>query len=341
MSLAALLLLYAGLAGWGVDWALSRWRRLHQIPRIALSMWHATALGSLTAVVAALLMLAHDVWEHGLAWLLHADKARIHDLYAGQSEVPALWNGTIALLMLIVSAFTVLLVRGVLHIRREALAHQLLARTELAGAVLAHEPSVGLVDHPVPAIYCVAGTRASTQILVTRGAMVALSRPQLDAAIEHERAHIRGHHHAMIVLADSLRRLTRPFGFLRHYPDAIGYLIELAADDAAARRHGRLTVATALLEMCAAIPAEASSTLSWIGSDPAARIKRLAGSPPAARGCVNLSLLVAATFALAAMPLAATIGPALTLIGTQHQSLSIDSDQPPQRASSDAFVHHE
>lgn len=342
MGLAVTLLLYAAVAGWGLDWLLARWRMLGHFPRTSLYTWHATALGTLTAIITALLILAHDVWEHGLAWLMHADKALIHDVYAGPQEVPAAWNLAFVALLGLLGLLCVLLVRAATHARNQARAHQVLATLSLRGEQPIRESRIGLVDHQAPAIYCVAGRKASARILVTRGAMDRLTQAQLGAAIEHEEAHLRSHHHAMVVLADSLRRLMRPLGLLHNYPIGVRELIELAADDAAARHHGRLTVAAALLEMCSPLDHSASSTLSWTGADAGRRIKRLAEKPSCHRyGRSKLALLVLAAVSLAGLPVATALTPAIRLVGSQHESTVVEDLAPSSTQPSPVFVHHE
>lgn len=345
MRLEVALLLYAGSAGWGLDWLLVRWRTPGRFPRAALYAWHANAFGTLTAIVAALLILAHDAWEHGLAWMLHADKALIHDAYAGPQEVPPAWNFALIAVLALVASLSAHLVRAVGRGREEARAHQLLATSSPRAEAPGRASRIGLVDHQDAAIYCVAGRKATTRILVTSGAMDRLTRDQLGAAIAHEEAHLRGHHHAMVVVADSLRRLMRPLGLLHNYPAAVRELIELAADDAAVRRHGRLTVAAALLEMCSppAPPAlPVSSGLSSTGADPSLRIRRLV-EPPSRNRCgrLKVALLVVAAVSLGGLPLATAVTPAARLVGSQHQPAPDDGRTPSSPRPAAGFAHHE
>lgn len=345
MRLEVTLLLYAGTAGWGLDWLLARWRSLGRFPRASLYAWHANALGTLTAIVAALLILAHDAWEHVLAWMLHADKALIHDAYAGPQEVPAAWNLALIALLALLGSLCAHLVRAVGHARKEARAHQLLATTSAQAEPPGCTSRIGLVDHQEAAIYCVAGSKATARILVTSGAMNRLTRDQLGAAIAHEEAHLRGHHHAMVVVADSLRRLMRPLGLLHNFPAAVRELIELAADDAAARRHGRLAVAAALLEMSSPLlPPDQPVPLglSWTGADASRRIRRLAAPPSRNRcGRLKVALLAVAAVSLGGLPLATAVTPAARLVGSQHQSTSHEGRTPSTPKPSTDFVHHE
>lgn len=93
------LFVYAGLLGWVGDTVLARSSWPSAAPRLALWLWHATAAGVLLAVGWALVLLAHDVMEHGFAWLFRADKTLVHLAYAPQTEVPSYWNATIVVLL--------------------------------------------------------------------------------------------------------------------------------------------------------------------------------------------------------------------------------------------------
>jgi len=115
-----------------------------------------------------------------------------------------------------------------------------------------------IVDSDVPAIYCLAG-RPHT-IVVTSGARDVLPNELLRAALAHEHAHLAGHHHLVLVLARALSRAFPVVGFFDLAAAETARLVEVLADDTAARRHGRRTVAEALLRLaCGRIPARRSA----------------------------------------------------------------------------------
>ena len=95
--------------------------------------------------------------------------------------------------------------------------------------------------------------------------------------LAHERAHLSGRHHLMLRLAAALERTFLGVRFFAVAAEQVAYLVEVAADDAAARRAPRLTVAAALLAVAAAgVPA---GTLGAGGSAVARRIERLIDPP--------------------------------------------------------------
>lgn len=341
MRLALYLLTYAAAVGLVAEALLIRWSYLSRSPRVALWLWHASAMGVLTSVFAALLVLAHDVWEHTLAWVLHADKRRLHDLYAGPGEVDQAWNSSVVLLAVILGIFVYLSFGSVRYVRRLARAQQCLATSRLLRSSDSAIPALGLIPHQTPAIYCVAGRKAAPRILVTTGAVETLTAQQLDAALEHERAHLRRHHHAMTLFADVVHRLTRWFGLFRHYPEAVRDLIEMAADDEAAHKYGRQTVAAALLEMSTTPGMVTEPVLRWTGADTAGRIRRLIRSPQPGTGRVPSVLLCFTAFAVAVLPVGTTIGPATALAGSAHDTVITTYEQQAGQPGRTKFKHHE
>jgi Zn-dependent protease with chaperone function len=84
------------------------------------------------------------------------------------------------------------------------------------------------------------------RIVVTSALADALTRAQLRAVLEHERAHLTSHHDGLLRIA-RLNRACVPVLFgARAFDQAVHLLIELAADDAAARICGAATLAGAL-----------------------------------------------------------------------------------------------
>jgi hypothetical protein len=101
-----------------------------------------------------------------------------------------------------------------------------------------------ILDHDQAASYCLPGRHS--RIVVTSKAIQLLSAGQLDAVLAHERAHLAGHHHVLITLSSALHRAVPGVRMLAYTRQEVRRMVELIADDAAARGHGRLTVAAAL-----------------------------------------------------------------------------------------------
>jgi Zn-dependent protease with chaperone function len=190
--------------------------------------------------------------------------------------------------------------------RRRARHDEVLALVGRRGPV----PGMVLLEDDRPAVYCVPGHR---RIVFTTGALRRLDSCQLDAVLAHERAHLTGRHHLVIILAAALRRAFPHVRFFAVAASQISCLVEMAADDAAARRAHRLTLADALLTLAAArTPAGA---LGAGGTAGAQRIQRLIDSPePAGRG----RRMATSALALIAAPAVAFSAPALALVAISH-----------------------
>ncbi|GAA4613564.1 M56 family metallopeptidase [Actinoallomurus liliacearum] len=168
---------------------------------------------------------------------------------------------------------------------------------------------VTVVDHATAAAYCVPGRRG--RIVVTSGALAALDDAQLTAVLAHERAHLRQRHHLALTASQALVRAFGPLPPFTTAREQLAFLVELAADDAAAKRSGRLTVAESLLTLSGTVPAGTPvPVLAAGGSATGARARRLiAGTRPL--GPVRTLLGFAVAAAVLTAPLAAA-GPVLT-----------------------------
>lgn len=136
-----------------------------------------------------------------------------------------------------------------------------------------------VVDAPQPAVYCLDGRRRT--IVVTTTALGALTGRQLAAVLDHERCHLAERHH---LVTRMFQLLARAFPFVPVFRQArtrVWTLLEMRADDIAARRHGRGVVAAALAAVgTAAIPPAA---LVAGGPSAVARARRLLDTPRPSR----------------------------------------------------------
>ncbi|HEX5995904.1 MAG TPA: M56 family metallopeptidase [Jiangellales bacterium] len=168
--------------------------------------------------------------------------------------------------------------------RRHVHAVRLVGRTDRKlGAIV--------VDAAEPAVYCVAGRRPT--IVVTTQALDALSSEQLAAVLDHERCHLAERHH---VLMGACRAVARAFPFVPLFREArshVAALLEMRADDVAAKRHGARPVADALAAVAVGPPL--GPALAAGGESALARANRLLPGAAGARdGGWRLALLIAA-----------------------------------------------
>jgi Zn-dependent protease with chaperone function len=190
--------------------------------------------------------------------------------------------------------------------RQQALQHAQTAR--LVGRP---EPALGavLVEHAQPAVYCVAGRQPT--VILTTGAVQALDPSQLDAVLAHERAHLTGRHHRLLAMARIGREVLPFLPLMRDAEEQVARLVELHADDAAARaRDPRLLAAALVVLATAGSPA---SALAAGGADSVQRIHRLLG-PGEPLGHARRQLLRVAAAALALTPVLLALTPAVVAL---------------------------
>ena len=158
-----------------------------------------------------------------------------------------------------------------------------------------------------PLAYCLPGMRG--RVVLSEGALRALSESELAAILRHERTHLRARHdlvlEAFIALHEAFPRMVRSGSALA----AVRLLVELLADDAAVRATGPAPLARALVACASArVPAGA---LAAGGGTTVVRVRRLAG-PPNSR-LLALSAYLAAA-AILVVPTVAVAVPWLTEI---------------------------
>jgi Zn-dependent protease with chaperone function len=176
-------------------------------------------------------------------------------------------------------------------------------------------PGTGAVvlDDPRPAAYCVPGRPAA--IVLTTGALAVLDDAQLTAVLAHERAHLSGRHHAIVMATRALAAALPGVPLFTRGAAAVARLAEMAADDSAARHAGRGTLVAALLAIGtgtvvpsgilrgAAVPGRALGAACYAVP---ARVERMLRPPrPARAAAVGLALAVVLATATV-MPIALT-----------------------------------
>lgn len=304
MTVAAVLIGYAVCVGTLGSRLLGRARWTARAPLLAI----VTYLAAGWSVVAALGLAGLTLAVHatalggGLSHLIGACVLRLRETYGtpGGASVAGLGLALAGA----VAARTVL--TATTHLR--AAGQQALLHAETARLVGRPEPSLGavLVEHSEPVAYCVAG-RHPTVILST-GALQALEPAQLSAVLAHERAHLAGRHHRLLALA-RIGRLVLPFLPLMRAADAqVARLIEMHADDAAARASDPRSLATALVIL--ATGTSPAPALAASATDSVQRIHRLL-RPAEPLGQARRQLLRATAASLALAPVLLALAPAL------------------------------
>lgn len=289
---------------------LARARWADRAPRLAIAAWlalNSSAIGSVGLGGLALVVPTSGVSYH-LADLLAACAHDVRARYAHPGGA-ALAAAGAALTFAVAARVGWCTARMLAAVRRDGQrhCHQLRAvgrADQRLGAVV--------VDYGEPAAYSLPGARQP--IVLTTAAIEALDDGQLTVVIAHERAHQQGHHHLLVLVTGSLAAAFPRVPAFRCGHERVTHLVELLADDVAAKTTSRLQAAEALLALSA--PALAAPlALGAGGSATATRIRRLLrASAPLSRARAMAG--VATLAAVLVFPLLALSGPALTLIGS-------------------------
>jgi Zn-dependent protease with chaperone function len=255
----------------------------------------ASVLGAWLAVVVLLVVELARSWAHLdelLAGCFAALRALALDGHSGlvRASLAALATLTVVAVARLATGLLPTVRRGRLHTRRHAEAAALAARGTPPGP----EGSL-IVDDERRGVYCLAG-RPPT-IVITRAALKALDDAQLAAVLAHERAHLHGRHHLLLAVTGALATILPRARLFTGGAAEIARLVEMRADDVAARGHGGDTVVDALVALTLGGPknsagAPGAAALGAAGVGVADRVQRLLFPPDITRAWLAQTLAV-------------------------------------------------
>ncbi|MFE4973268.1 M56 family metallopeptidase [Kitasatospora sp. NPDC056651] len=270
---ACVLGLYAALAGALLPGRLARAHWPQRAPGLALTAWFGLAATFTVAVALTAYHLA-----------LAGPRAHAHGLLAlfepGARAAGA--EGPAVLVPIVLAAAWPLtrIAAATRRARRDRAEH--LDLLTLAGRA---DPALGavLLDHPAPVAYCL----HRGPVVISSGTVARLTDGQLRAVIAHERAHLAGRHHLLLALgaglADAFRRL--PLG--RALRAQVAPLLEMLADDRAARGCRPEDLAAAMCEVGSLRPSPATLPAGG-GARTLLRMRRLLRPAPRLRPAARL-----------------------------------------------------
>ncbi len=300
---AALLLLAAAPA-------MRHVRLFNRSPRLGILAWQVLTASALISVVLGglTLMVPSVPVSSSLAEFLEACAMMLRYRYATPAGA-LLGSLGIALALVVCLRTAYHLVLATTQARRLRRAHR--ETVALAGHL--GPDGVTLLEHAAPAVYCLPGRKR--HIVLTTSALEALDHEQLQAVLAHERAHLRGRHHIVLLVAGAV---ATAFPSIRAFQTAhaeITRLVELAADDAAIRRTGRFVLAEALLTLAGS--QSPAAALAAGGSTAGDRVRRLIASQAPLRLLPAL-IGVAVAVSVLVLPVMLAAGPALSAIGAEY-----------------------
>ncbi|WP_061006227.1 M56 family metallopeptidase [Mycolicibacterium mucogenicum] len=283
MSIAVCLLAYSALLLVAGPPVLRRLAVAGRAPALAAAAWLTVIVSVLLSWMAALVVAAVGAarsWDGAdvllascVAWFCQAVGGEVGGASSAVVMVAVLVAGAVG----VVGA--VRIVAALRGMRRRADEHANDVR--LVGRCV-EGADVVVVDESRPAAYCVAGRRSA--IVITSAALAALDERERAAVLAHERAHLAGHHPTVLMWVRCVASVFPGLTLMTEGAQQISRLLEMCADDAAARRHGGAALLSGLMTLCGVAPAEA---LGAADVAVLARAERLVGAGDVVRAPVR------------------------------------------------------
>lgn len=285
----------AVLLAWPVPILLGRARWTRRSPAVALALWQSIAIAGGLSMIGALVTFGLDPFGNDL-------------VASGQGLVrldgtAAPWHLLSLCAALLLTAHLLFnLAATVVRSERQRRRHAQLV-TLLSSPL---ESGARLIDSPTPVAYCLPGPFSS--ITVYSAGLVELLDPfELDAVVQHERAHVAQRHDVVLIAFRAWYASLPWFPIAYRAQREVGLLVEMLADD-----HARRTVYPSVLARAiAAVGAGAGAGSGGAASshdEVSDRIERLELRPlPLAQE----ALVIGGAAALLAVPTVLLLLPAL------------------------------
>jgi beta-lactamase regulating signal transducer with metallopeptidase domain len=307
MTIAAVLLAYAAIAGWLSPRLLSRASGPVAHPMRTALMLTALSCSAVLAVGLAGVVLVLPL--HPLPTTVDQILCACGDTVTAHYTTPlGLANTGIGALTIILLAVRAVhrAVPAAAALRRDRERHRTTLRL-----LASHDPTLDayIVRDRCPTAYCVPGRRGP--VVVTTGALDALDDDELHAVLAHERAHLREHHGLLVTINQLLHHMFGLVPAIRVSSQQVPALVELAADDTATRRHDPLQLASALVTLAAHEPGH-QPRLAAARLAVEARFARLLSHP--ARHRTPKIVLAVVVLATLAIPMALAVTPAISAL---------------------------
>ncbi|MFI9202672.1 M56 family metallopeptidase [Streptomyces sp. NPDC053048] len=249
MMVPLALLVLGGLAAAMAPRVLTRADWPGREPVLALWVWQCVVGAVLLCCGLAMSLSAAAAWEAVRGNVFAPAPHGVMEAYALTAYGP--WAAPLAMLLASGAVWTAaMLTREI----RDARARRRRRRAEL----LVRSPLLPGEERGADRLVVLEGERAEAwllrggatpQLVITTAALQRLKGSQLDAVLAHEQGHARARHDWLLHCSAALANGFPQVPVFAAFRDQVHHLVELAADDAASRRFGRLTTALALVEL--------------------------------------------------------------------------------------------
>jgi Zn-dependent protease with chaperone function len=248
MLVSLVLLLLGALAAVVAPRLVSRADWPEREPVVALWVWQCVVAAVLLSFALSMTFSAAAAWQlvrgHVFAHAPHG----VVEAYALGANEP--WSAVLAVVLACGGLWTGAMLTREIHwarVRGKRRRTELLVRAPLMpGEEPGSEPLV-VLEGVRPDVWWLPG--AAPQLVVTTAALRRLKGRQLDAVLAHEQGHAQARHDWLLHCSAALANGFPQIPVFAAFRDEMHRLVELAADDVASRRFGRLTIALALVEL--------------------------------------------------------------------------------------------
>ncbi|MEV5443382.1 M56 family metallopeptidase [Streptomyces sp. NPDC052644] len=215
-------------------------------PIVALWVWQCVVAAVLLSFALSMTFSAAAAWHEVRGRVFATAPEGVVEAYALGALGP--WSATLAVLLacggLWTGAMLTREVRDSRARRRRQRAELLVRAPQLPGEEASSGPLV-LLEGDRPDAWWLPGTRP--RLIITTAALRRLKGRQLDAVLAHEQGHARARHDWLLYCAAALASGFPRVPVFEAFRAEMHRLVELAADDSASKRFGRLTIALALV----------------------------------------------------------------------------------------------
>ncbi|MFF3955370.1 M56 family metallopeptidase [Streptomyces sp. NPDC001890] len=248
MLVSLALLLLGALAALLTPRLMARARWPEREPVVALWVWQCVVAGVLLSFALAMTFSAAAAWQavrgHVFAPAPHA----VVEAYAlgGHGR----WSAAMAVLLALGGLWSAVMLTREIHrarVRRRQRRAELLVRAPLMPGEKPGSGRLVVLEGERPDAWWLPGS--APQLVITTTALRRLKGRQLDAVLAHEQGHANARHDWLLHCSGALATGFPQVPVFAAFRDEMHRLVELAADDVASKRFGRLTIALALVEL--------------------------------------------------------------------------------------------
>ncbi|GFH34708.1 M56 family metallopeptidase [Streptomyces pacificus] len=217
-------------------------------PVVALWVWQCVVAAVLLSFGLSMTISAAAAWQAVRGPVFAPAPSAVVEAYALGAGGP--WSAVLAVVLAGAGLWSgAMLTREIhrAHVRRKRRRAELLVRAPLLPGEDPGDDPVVVLEGERPDAWWLPG--ATPQLVVTTAALRRLKGRQLDAVLAHEQGHARARHDWLLHCSAALANGFPQVPVFAAFRDEMHRLVELAADDVASRRFGRLTIALALVEL--------------------------------------------------------------------------------------------